>query len=73
MRATELHDLLRDAFIHIAHEGALFLPGDDPRFAHINYCRFCNFSESHVGMHGHGESCLYGRLKRATESESPND
>jgi hypothetical protein len=70
MTATEMHDLLRDAFVHIAHEQAIFQPGTQSGFSHINYCRFCSFSENHVAAHGHGESCLYARLKRATESES---
>jgi hypothetical protein len=72
MRATEMHDLLRDCHAHIAHEAALFQPGTFPGFTNINYCRFCSYSEAHVSEHGHGPSCLYGRLKQATDNgEAP--
>ena len=70
MRATEIHDLLRDCFVHIAHEASLFQPGKTPGFTHIHYCRFCGYSSSHVAEHGHGPTCLYDRLKRVTEPAS---
>jgi hypothetical protein len=62
-----MHDLLRDAFTHVEHEASLFSAGSTPGFTHIYYCRFCHYSSAHVAEHGHGPSCLYDRLKKATD------
>jgi len=64
MTATEMHDLLAAAFEYIKDEGPLFKAGEIQGFTHINYCRFCSFSEMHVSRHGHSDKCLYSRLER---------
>lgn len=64
MRATEMHDLLKDAYnallknpIH--HNG-------DGQFSHIRYCRYCSYSSSH----GHDEDCVVSKLERAVCRDS---
>jgi hypothetical protein len=73
MRATEMHDLLRDAYEHVAHATSLFEPGDDPAIRHILYCNFCNFSQAWIDKHGHGDKCLYARLKDAVTGVSESE
>lgn len=70
MTATEMHDLLAAAFDFVKARGPLFAPGTISGFTHINYCRFCSFSEAHVSRHGHSDKCLYGRLERACSGGS---
>ena len=70
MTATEMHDLLALAFAQIQTEGPLFRPGTHEGFTHIDYCRFCGFSTTHVGRHGHSDKCLYDRLERACSGDS---
>jgi hypothetical protein len=64
MKATEMHDLLREvrAWLHehveIWHDG-------EGQFQHIRYCTFCSYSQSH----GHGEKCLLTRLESAVNPQ----
>jgi hypothetical protein len=61
MRATEMHDLLHDVRTHI-DQSPIWRKGRWPGFQEIKY------SAEWIDKNGHDEDCLYGRLKRATDS-----
>lgn len=62
MRATEMHDLLRDA--KAAIESKPYWHFGQGQFSDIAYCDYCHYSQSH----GHGENCVVARLERAVPS-----
>jgi hypothetical protein len=64
MSTAEMHELLMHSFAFVRSQ-TLFLPGTTPGLAHIKYCRFCNYSETHTAEHGHSGDCLYAALERA--------
>ena len=39
-------------------------PGTSPGFEHIDYCRWCHYSQSH----GHSANCIIPRLEAATST-----
>ena len=65
MRATEMHDLLAKARAALQSVEPLWLPGRMPGFTHINYCRYCHYSQGH----GHGDACV---LRQLENLEDPN-
>lgn len=60
MKATEMHDLLHDVQSKLEGHIDVWRAGDPP-FGHIQYCRFCHYSQSH----GHGDDCIIKRLHDA--------
>lgn len=64
MTATEMHDLLKAAYDALNLD--VWRPGTTPEFRHINYCKYCHYSESH----GHVKTCLLEQLNRVTGSAS---
>lgn len=65
MHATEMHDLLRDCYIHITGSSETYKHGTGS-FSHIKYCQHCGYADNYP----HDEKCLIARLKRVTSTES---